>query len=372
MDIDAFEMEQNGKKLYLAVMTVEQLKDESKVKVDEWSRSNPTGYQRRPTESRINAFGRYIGKAKGISPLSITLSARDKIDFEKKKGNYGVLKIADDTPLYIVDGQHRMAGFRTLIEDNPEYLHFPIPIVIMPMGDGKSGSLPDAIFEEAKQFVIINRTAKGVRSDLAERFLTTLQKKEGINMMDLPAQVTRGIEWVPKASEVIDELNKSGAWEGRIRLPNEEKKGITVVRQKSFSDSLKPIMTNISFDTFTVKDLASLLNAYWTAISELCPEAFADPDNYEIQKTAGVFVLHRLFPSVLAYSADSKGVVTKDSMKKILGKMDQFNSEYWGPEGDVGMMGTSQKAFGILYMTLKESLDSVAPKSSMIKPFSLE
>jgi len=40
--------------------------------------------------------------------------------------------------------------------------------------------------------------------------------------------------------------------------------------------------------------------------------------------------------------------------------------------GEVGMMGTSQKAFGLLYMTAKDALDLVAKRSGQLRPFKFE
>jgi hypothetical protein len=48
MEVQAMEIEQNGKKLYITSMTVKELMDEQKIRVDEWSRTNQNGYQRKP------------------------------------------------------------------------------------------------------------------------------------------------------------------------------------------------------------------------------------------------------------------------------------------------------------------------------------
>lgn len=374
MDLDAFEIDQNGKKLYVTTMTVRDLRDEDRVRVDEWSRDNPNGYQRKPTDSRVKAFGRFIGRAKGVSPLSLTLSVRGKVVFSPKNGNFGSLRLPEDNVLWVVDGQHRIAGLRHVVEnENPDYDDFPLPVVIMPTDSEDGHSSHNPRFEEAKQFVIINRTAKGVRSDLAERFLNTLKKTEGPSVIaDLPSQVTRGIDWVPKATDIVDELNKNGVWASKIRLPNEGRAG-TIVNQKSFTDSLKPILTNETFSAYSAEELAKLLNMYWEAIEEVCSEAFEDPANHVIQKTVGVFVLHRLLGDVLAYAAKQDGSVSKDRIISVLRKVDrEFSSDYWNASaGDAGLIGTSQKAFSIVYSTIKDALDAANSRSTALRTYKI-
>jgi DGQHR domain-containing protein len=371
MNLKAFELEQNGKKFYLTSLKAKLLTEEM-LEVDLWRRDNPDGYQRDLTQSRSNAFARYIGSSKGISPLSVLLSIRGKVKFTPEKENYGTLQIPDGVKLWIVDGQHRINGLMTLVSSNPSYDDFEVPVVILPTSQGDL----DPRYEEAKQFVIINRTQKGVRSDLAERFLAKLVKEEGSEIAELPRQVTRGIEWIPRAVQVVDKLNEGeGVWQGKIRLPGDPRTG-TVVAQKSFTDSLKPILTNDMFEIYTVAEIAEMLSRYWLAVSELCSEAFEDPSSHVIQKTTGVFVLHRLFPHVAAFCTEgtSRARLTKERMKEILHKMKTgMTSDYWSAEGEAALAGIGQKSFSIVYSRLRDSLEEGNRKESVspVRPFEL-
>lgn len=123
---------QHNKVLYLTPMTAKELADEDRVKVDVWSMDNENGYQRVPTSSRASAYGRYVQKAKGISPTSVTLSARGEVTFDPKGDGFGELTIPDDMPLWIVDGQHRISGLRDLIARDPSFETYVLPVVIMP------------------------------------------------------------------------------------------------------------------------------------------------------------------------------------------------------------------------------------------------
>src|SRR5437667_4639953 len=217
--------------MYVGLMSGRDLRDPNKVRADMWARDNPDGYQREPTISRVLAFARYIAKGKGTSALSVLLSLRSVPKFHQKSGNFGVLEIPDNEILWIVDGQHRLAGFRHLASKNPAYDDFLLPVVLMPTAEDSGDALQtlNARYEEAKQFVIINRTQKGVRADLAERFLQNAVQMEG--MLNLVKQresgvlrsVWREIEWRPKAVTIVTKLNElpSSIWYSHVRMPNQ-------------------------------------------------------------------------------------------------------------------------------------------------------
>ncbi len=378
MKVECFELRQNGRPMYVGIVRVGDLKDEARVRADMWARDNPDGYQREPTQSRVAAFGRYIAKGKGTAPNSILLSLRFKPRFTQISGNLGTLEIPDDETLWIVDGQHRVAGLRGLARENPAYDDFPLTVVFMPtlLGGGEAAFEElNARYEEARQFVIINRTQKGVRSDLGERFLARAAEKEGpATIANLPSQITRGIDWIPKAIEVAEILNTSeGAWHGKVRMPNEPR-GTTTVSQKSLTDSIRPVVDNRTFWDYSAGELAEMLNRYWGAIKDLCPQAFEDPEQYLIQRTTGVFVLHRIFPSVVNICGDRHGRLTQEAFGDVLGKMKVgMTDQFWSTSGDAGMAGISQKSFALLAGRLLDALERIQSDTSRGKgrPFEL-
>jgi DGQHR domain-containing protein len=148
---------QNGRPLFLTWMPAKELrlkepedKSPGGIRVDIKSRANPDGYQREPSTTRANAFGRYVGRAKGISPTAILLSLRapvslstepakkgyPRFEVEDEVSGYGTLSIPDELPLWLVDGQHRVMGINSLIEDEKysDYEQFPLAAVILPTG----------------------------------------------------------------------------------------------------------------------------------------------------------------------------------------------------------------------------------------------
>ena len=347
MELDAFEIIQNNIPIYITYMTAKQLSDLKKIKVDIFKREDEEGYQREISDKRSEEFAKYIINAKGISPVSILINVRKKLTFERKMGGYGKLNIPDDSYMWIVDGQHRRQGLVIATNDREEYENYQIPIVIT--------NLTKA-YEEAKQFIIINKTQKGVRSDLAERFLSRLFEETEDIISQMPSTVTRGITWIPKAIEVSEKINerKDSVWYKKIRFPNELKL-TTISSQKSFTESLRPIIRNEIFESYDIEETTELLVRYWNAISELCPNSFKLPQEHLIQKTIGIFTLHRLFPLVTSYCGEK---ITKERIKDVLSKMEKgMNDNYWSNNGQIGLAGTNQKAFSIIYKKLSEYLE---------------
>src|SRR5437899_10709746 len=100
----------------------------------------------------------------------------------------------------------------------------------------------ESVYEEAKQFVVVNKSQKTVRTDLGERFLQKAVKQEGMSNL-LTKGYVRNIEWIPTAIDVVDALSNDhhSIWHNKIRLPNEPK-GTNIVSQKAFSDPLKRLL----------------------------------------------------------------------------------------------------------------------------------
>ncbi len=144
------------------------------IRSDEWSPLNPAGYQREVIERRAKEYGNFIAR-EGISPNAVILNIRDKDLDNIKKINEAEFEIPDGIQLWVVDGQHRLKGLEIMGMNNPSILDLNIPVVIMNL---KSPDPQEAREKEATQFLIINKTQKGVRSDLAERILAQAEEKK--------------------------------------------------------------------------------------------------------------------------------------------------------------------------------------------------
>lgn len=229
-----------------------------------------------------------------------------------------------------------------------------------------------ALFEEALQFYTINKTQKGVRSDLAARFLGKIKSESGL-VNKLPKEITRSIDWLPKAIKVSALLNSSkGLWDNKIIEPNGSRKG-KLVSEGSFSDSLRPLVTNesLNLQSLDSETIAEYLDRYWKAIASLCPEAVKNPEEYVLQKTTGVYVLHSFFVSVLSILASQKEKkISIEALEKILGEVPEIKSQFWHSQGLAGTSGTNRKSFKLLEEKLQNSLKKVG-KEAITVPFEL-
>ena len=346
MKVNAIPFVQHGTTMYNAVMSATQIV--SHYKADIWHPSNPDGYQRAVSIPRAKKFGRFV--AADVSPPALLANIRSE---DKDKVNYanGQLEIPDDVQLWLVDGQHRAAGLAELVESAAEkYGNLQFPVIIM---------LGEDVYEEAKQFVIVNSSQKRVRTDLGERFLQKQAKIEGTEK--LLQKGIKNIEWVPTAIEIVDSLNTAdqGIWHDLIRLPNEPK-GTTIVSQKGFSDSLKPLLKeDARYFRRSAAYISPIITRYWEAIKEVYPEPFESPEEFVLQKTTGVVTLHSILPRIVQRIGNESP--TKEQFIEILEQIPSItdSSKWQSPDGEYSRM-TGQKGFMIIKMELLEELDAIA------------
>ncbi|MDD5340462.1 MAG: DGQHR domain-containing protein [Candidatus ainarchaeum sp.] len=363
---------QNGKEYYLTLLRVGDLL-ELDLRQDIWRPNNPSGYQRLPSPPRIKDFANFIQRGNGTSPISVLVSVRNPVHISTKADNLAEITLNKESTLWIIDGQHRLEGFKRLSEEG-QCLDFTIPVILYPAWKYQDPKKTTDHIAEATEFIIINKTQKGVRADLAERLISLLPtnlKEE--YLINLPSSIRGNVEWTPKALEIAEKINSApGRWKDRIRFPNEPRLN-TLVSQKAFTDSLQPILTNPSFRAaYTSDEIVKILLVYWEAIAELMPEAFDKPRDYVTQRTMGVFVFHALFPKVITYVPQGSNFTTT-AVKHILKYVgEKIQADYWSNDGYVGRAGTSKKAFGIIRNTMEEAIDKQMekPKSSM-RPFNI-
>ena len=346
MRIQAIPFQQHETQMYNAVISAKDLVVMGKV--DAWHSNHTLGYQREPETTRSKGFARHISSAE-ISPPSIIANIRDG-DKDKVRYEKGHLEIPDEVSLWLVDGQHRVNGLKMLIETAGEkFADIQLPVVIM---------FGQPVYEEAKQFVVVNRYQKKVRTDLGERFLQKALVEEGMQNLTYKRYAT-GIEWIPNAIEAVDALNNDhhSLWHNKIKLPNEPK-GTTVVSQKAFSDSLKPLLKeDATYFGKKANFIAPILNSYWEAIRELNPKVFDDPENHVMQKTTGVVVLHSIMPRLLQIIG--KENPQKSDFLHVLSKIKSLKDTYkWSsPDGTYSKM-TGQKGFMLIKLELLQELDA--------------
>jgi DGQHR domain-containing protein len=355
MEFPALRIDHGGITFWLSKTKLKEIL--GRCRVDRQSPDNPEGYQREVTKSRAKKFGKFMQRG-GVCPVNLLINIRDKGAI---KNTNGKVEIRDDQDWWLVDGQHRFEGLKMLVEEDPTFREVEFPVVLLNCDEK----------DEAKHFLIINKMHKGVKTDLAERIFLLLELKEGreaVMAQDLPIDA-----WVPAAVRVIDNLvtdNESALYE-LIKRPGE--KGYRPLNQVSVTSSLKPVIDIYDRHLKDEKQLAKALMNMWGALKELCPECFAQPKEYLLLKTPGIFVMHRIFAHLLPRLWAVKDL-TKPMFVKIFTHADvakHFDSDTWDRNNDngFGRFGSSQKSYSIIFDLIWDSisnaLDEIAPEKEV-------
>ena len=351
---------QNGTTYYVGVAKVGAILQN--YAVDVWSPANQGGYQRDVSKPRARAFGRFIAKG-GNSPATILINVRD-VDLVERGG---MVELPTEHKAWLVDGQHRVVGLSEVQNEFPHVLDVEFPVIITNFRDS---------YDEAMNFLIFNKTQKGVRPDLAERIIQEAIEKRGkVKLTNdreqgvIPRSILSDLEWRPKATNIMDRLNadERSAFYQRVRFPNSPK-GETVVNEISITDSLKPILKDEILGDFNTENLASALINYWGAIKSLCPDAFDNHAEYVIQKTTGVFALHQVFTTVARYCRRSDGAMDlrEETILGVLSQVpEQFAPEFWHSDGTAGLMGSSRKSYAAVAGLIRDAIAEKIEQAEM-------
>lgn len=363
LSLKAIKLDQPNKKnqeIFLVSVKIKYLLDKTYFKVNWWERekmgTKKQGYQRKPTENRKKKIAKYLEKCMSpIFPTNLLINSREKLNFSSEgKSNFGTL-VLDNYPLWIVDGQTRIEGFRYAFEELKlkKILEYELPIIVL-------SNFP--LIDELEQFFILNSTQKRVSTDLAQRLKLELATENPKEYESLGI----GENWELTALKTVDLLNtkSESIWCGRIRLPNTQKSPIDIISQNSFVKSLKPLYKEGGILDLAEKkkpdDVYNLLNNYWLALKRIFPDAFEIPRDYVIQKTPGIFSLHDLATKVFGNLFSKRKEFTENNIYDALIKVfsdDRYNDHYWQKDnfGGAAQAG-SMKGFGRLAEEFKNKI----------------
>jgi DGQHR domain-containing protein len=193
-------------------------------------------------------------------------------------GESGLLTISPDVALWVVDGQHRLAGLeRALKKDKAKWVgDYPLPVVIVEGIDQ---------YEEMRYFHVINTRHKGVPTDVVDRHLLSMREAEGIGLIEREGE--KGYQRA-RATMLTDLLNSDPAspWRGMIRMPGEALRPEHTMRQHSMVSSLDPVVNDALIKRVSDDEPVSLLN-YWNAARNLWGQRVRGAARYVIQKPLG-------------------------------------------------------------------------------------
>jgi len=282
--------------LYSAVVPLKDLL--GRCRPDTYRHDNREGYQRPLTASRLRQVSTYLREEEGVLPTSLLLCIRqpDHASFEvagieSGGGEPGVLTIPPGVRLWLVDGQHRLAGLeRALTKDKAKWLaDYPLPVTIVEGIDA---------YEEMRYFHVINTRQRGVPTDVVDRHLLTMREAEGVALLEREGERNY---LRARATKLCDLLNgePSSPWYGTIIMPGEKRRPHHLMRQHGMVSSLDPVVRDSFVKRLTDEEAGRLLLNYWCAARERWQSAFEEPQGYVIQKALGAGALHQIMPDIL-------------------------------------------------------------------------
>ncbi len=321
------------------------------------------GYQRLPSKSRVNTLARQLQAKKVDLPTALLLSLRDfdpAVHLKQSHDGQQLLVLGNDH-LWEVDGQHRCESLKLAMEREPDrFAEYAIPFVI---GLGWSEQY------EMEQFFVVNHNAKNVPTTIAYDILASLSQDIPGLMQDLEE---RGKGWQVDGQELAQELAVSSPiWRDRIRFSNEPK-GMTTVPSAGFVNSLKPIVGSPYFGRLTKGVQVKVLDAYWEAQKSILPKVFESPEDYVLQKSLGVQVMHGIFNDVVEVVRTNGDAVTepqsfvtvlKDTLENLSGDTRNgfvVSGESFWESGESGAAGAFSSSAGRRVLTAR--IKSTLPK----------
>ena len=340
MDIPVIKMEQKGIVLYIGKIKASTLLQIGII--TEWDPNlgwdlDKQGYQRAPMDKHYRRIGNFlIMEGDPLLPTSALLSAREDeygvLGFKPYATNseFGHLEIPEGRNIYIVDYQHRWRGLKYAIEEKKAITlsDFQIPFVIM-TNAGR--------YEEIRQFYLINSKQRRIDTDLALALMQTMAT--GADEDELINLVGPGKRYRIRATRLTFRLAAipKGCWAGRIQEPNMIPSPEQVASPKSFADSLRPILSKrCPLHILSDDELLQVITNYWEGIKILLPRSFKEPRNYAIQKTPGLFSMHRVGAQKVFLICQQQRNYSPKNVAAILSPAKDYMKEsFWATGGPV-------------------------------------
>ncbi|MHA1221643.1 MAG: DGQHR domain-containing protein [Candidatus Heimdallarchaeaceae archaeon] len=332
--------------------------------VDYFDDKADKGYQRRPSRGRVRDAMEFITKKSDSSfPLTIVVNVRapDKLEYDEEEKT---LFIPDKEKMYIIDGQHRYEALKLAFEEDFPVGNFQVPISLFTHTHW---------LNEALEFLTINRSAKAVRTDLAERIIAQAKKDRGFKeKLDKESlgpmkKIIKGSENIEKLIYIVNKLtdDKTSFWFGKIKKPNVESTRGTTVSERAFTQSLQELSKSPAFHELNLDIIILALKNFWRAIAELCPESSAIENKSVLLKTTGVYTLNQIFSRLLGKIRVQRGryVLTTEVFKEYLQRAGEWMSDKaWEKDGKISLYGTGAKSFSLITKIIMDEIEYNSPK----------
>ncbi len=344
----ASEVRQGDLSFYAASIKVKDALEKGFYNVEKLDPREGGGYQRVLEKGRAKKIADYIAEnadePKGVFiPTSIFLTTDKPVQFSKQKQQITVT--ADALPFNVVDGQHRLEGFRMAAEKDARILDYEIAVNICP-------EMP--ILHQMCHFYIVNTTQKKVDEAIAQRIIAQLTEEHRLSdAPPLPKWMARLVEMggVSRALQITEYLNNESdsPWFGKIVMANEPASKGTV-NQKTFVKSVqRHVISSNNPLIHTFKDDPSrqcrAMCNYWLGIVDCI-----QPDEKSVFfKYTGMEIFNKFSTALFTKLASEKNFsreAVKERFKHVCDNLDGEHAglshkEWWRTRGPASRLNAS-------------------------------
>ncbi len=314
LKLKAIKGTQLGGIFYTAMMKISDLVNSD---ICEAKKLNPQDFsdanaQRPEDPAGMNRIARDIKKVKEqgtaprggfATPTGILLASRTQMPFDECSQ-----ELVINTPLSIMDGQHRIGGWRVALEKNPELGDNEIPVVIIPNMSEEN---------EIVQFGICNYLAKKPSADHFQQLVAHLQNRNTADTL-IPSAWERKLDGdsTLKALQFVLDLNsrQDSVWRNRIILDGlKSNKTDNKTKQRAVADVLH---RHVLISTNPVSDKPAVFLSYWKILKQKLQGQYPDTALF---KSTGCEVFNRVFvPFIGAFLLSYGANFSEENMSKLL------------------------------------------------------
>jgi DGQHR domain-containing protein len=258
------------------------------------------GYQRALSKSRVNSLARFYASGEAVpTALVVTFdSARVSPDGTK-------LRVPSRPDAgWVIDGQHRLAGAHEAESS------FELPVVAF------VGLTPSA---QIRQFVTINREAKGVPTSLYYDLLKHLPQPK--SSTDYAKE---------RAADLASELKKdeTSPFFGKVVVVTSPKRG--EISLTNFVRKVSPLVhpEKGKLHTYTAEEQLKILSNFYAGLSHAFPEEFDRHDTVFFQ-TIGFGGAFNAFPTIFDLCIKHYHTFRVEDIASLLKNVDYFDFSLW-------------------------------------------
>ena len=363
-------VKQGNLQLYATSFPVRDLVSEGFYDIERLDPDNPEdkGYQRLLNKSRAKKLADYLvdGQAHqdAFLPTSLFLATDKNIAFNPSN-NTITFDVKEVGPFSVVDGQHRIEGFKIAAEKKAELLDFEVPVNI-------AINLPK--IAQMCHFLIVNTTQKSVDKAVEQRIYARLA--EDMDFEDVPS-LPRWIRRIvdsgdnEQALRLVDYLNDTpgSPWHNKIEMANKDLKTATTNQRTFVKMVIRYVLTaNNPISVRPIDQQQRIMLNYWSALKNLLDTGKATV----LYKYVGIELFCRFSTPLfnrLQNMNDFKTTTMQDILKSTFENMDGEYAGVGHPDWWLSVTGVAgglnSTALGKILHELTQALHKVQANSDI-------